>query len=772
MRTFVLWICLALVWFGGLARAQETAVDEFLPYKQQLMDASIYRSSPPRQGESATDAELRVLKDAVERFRTRMLSVHTGGPTESEKVLLSQPKELRPILEAMRKDLRQLELQTKLVAAGALNNEPGEATLDEIEKAVLEFRRAIREPGAGPFTARELEILEKAKKDIEDFAKFEARKARTVRPAKEMVVLPLGLVPETGEGEDRSWTTYENKEIDLAVYHFVIPVKSLTPMRVANKLLEKRKGLSFERLDLTGDSFRIDGFALNGDKSGNEDFITFAGRELSGYVVGYGLRGPKNPPPGLSIPKVIVQKSAESRKAAQVLVLARAKEMASEAIDLKADQENWRAVVRIIRNLLGAKQAEFEYFKQIPRKECYGVTRHSGGMIKTAHIIYATGRKPVATLVPGPVELSNMFGAEQDKLLHVGCLEVEIRRRIVNNRPAKPTISARLLNVEEPYDLTKPKQIAFRRDGGPRLTRRNTSVELERALLYIHGYNNGFHDAVETVARIAAERSYEGQVFMFSWPSTQSWINYAPDMDFAEQGELHLSAFMKAILSSGNIQGLDVVAHSMGSQILLRSLESLRAKFDRRIGEENESIGIGQIVFAAPDVSSKVFAQKIIPFTQFAERVTVYASANDGVLDVSGAVRLGVPRAGYIKDGVPFAGEKVQVIDVTREKRPPYLVSRAVCAPHHSAFIKDPAVLADIADVLDQGISGSRLRSSEPDSRAKPEDQANPEFEAVPYPDIPPHQKPSKFWKLRADYGIEKNSVSRVERLMGDLCMQ
>ncbi len=509
----------------GAVLAEEPSVDGFAVYKDQLIKAGIYRVDTPRAGESLEDSEKRVLRSAVERFRTRMLSIHSGPPAETEKTLLAEPEKLQSLVELSRQELRNPDIQEMLVTAGALNEEPGEATLDEIEKAVLAFRAAIRdaniEPGVGRLTQTEKDLLTAAKDSIDKFAGFEERNSPSKRPAKDKIVLPLALVEEVpdGDGSDGSWTTYRGKDRNgLSIDHFATRLKSFTPISLANRLLEVRKDLEFERLELTGDAFRIDAFARS-RVSDERQFVSFRGRELSGYVVGFGIRGPNEPPSNLAIPKVLVTKPANL--------------VASEGQSkLTPDVENWRSVVRIVRNLLGARQAKLEYFERIARKDCSGTRLIPGNAGKVVRMIYATGRKPLSKLVPGPVDLAKLYGAGQDSLLHMGCLEIELKKpkavgaiKPIQNRVVRPALTARLVAVYGSYDLTLPLQIALRRDGGPRLEKRTTLHTDERALLFIHGYNNGFHDAVESAARIAAEKFRKGlndeeQLYLFSWPST------------------------------------------------------------------------------------------------------------------------------------------------------------------------------------------------------------------------------------------------------------
>ncbi len=53
----------------------------------------------------------------------------------------------------------------------------------------------------------------------------------------------------------------------------------------------------------------------------------------------------------------------------------------------------------------------------------------------------------------------------------------------------------------------------------------NVSGEsVSSALVFIHGYNTSFKEALFTVAQIAAATDYPGRVYMYSWPSAASML--------------------------------------------------------------------------------------------------------------------------------------------------------------------------------------------------------------------------------------------------------
>ena len=131
------------------------------------------------------------------------------------------------------------------------------------------------------------------------------------------------------------------------------------------------------------------------------------------------------------------------------------------------------------------------------------------------------------------------------------------------------------------------------------------------ALVFIHGYRVAFKDALYTVAKIVKDIDFKGRAYLYSWPSRESLAGYFEDLDNSEQAEPFFQSFMRMLMRDAHIYEIDLIAHSMGSQSMLRALAALRPIFDTeragaegrsRRGKVSSSIRIGQMIFAAPDV--------------------------------------------------------------------------------------------------------------------------------------------------------------------------
>jgi esterase/lipase superfamily enzyme len=220
----------------------------------------------------------------------------------------------------------------------------------------------------------------------------------------------------------------------------------------------------------------------------------------------------------------------------------------------------------------------------------------------------------------------------------------------------------------------------------------------DRALLFVHGYDTRFSDALFRLADFVREFDYPGRVFMFSWPSAGSAASYVADMDRAEASEIHLETFLRAILKETSIKQLDVVAHSMGAQPTVRAMRSVLGIFDdisrNWVKASKEARGFGHVVFAAPDADPDVFRAKLRAVIPYAQSVTIYASKIDLAMLASKLLRLGARRVGDINsDGAPFLISGANVIDVSKASEDTFKLN-------HSYFSENLVILRDLKLLL------------------------------------------------------------------------
>jgi esterase/lipase superfamily enzyme len=176
-----------------------------------------------------------------------------------------------------------------------------------------------------------------------------------------------------------------------------------------------------------------------------------------------------------------------------------------------------------------------------------------------------------------------------------------------------------------------------------------------QALVFIHGFNVGFDEALRRTGQLAFDLNFQGVPILFSWPSNGQLQAYAGDGANEEASRPHLADFLESLVAQGGIEVVHLIAHSMGNRALLYALERLTAN--------GSSALFGQCVMAAPDVDVDVFHDLIKRGRSRVCRATLYASSTDLALEASKRLHQ-YPRAGDAGDGL-VVGPYLETVDAT-----------------------------------------------------------------------------------------------------------
>lgn len=158
-------------------------------------------------------------------------------------------------------------------------------------------------------------------------------------------------------------------------------------------------------------------------------------------------------------------------------------------------------------------------------------------------------------------------------------------------------------------------------------------------LLFVHGFANGFEDAVMCAAQLAHDVDFRGKPMTFCWPSaaTVSTTAYAADEKNALASVDALAEVLSQLTArsgagdSAPAGKVHVIAHSMGNKLLLQTIYRLIARGDWPPDEKR----LGQVILAAPDVGAANFNNLIDYVIGLSDRVTYYYSRDDRALTVS-----------------------------------------------------------------------------------------------------------------------------------------
>jgi esterase/lipase superfamily enzyme len=243
--------------------------------------------------------------------------------------------------------------------------------------------------------------------------------------------------------------------------------------------------------------------------------------------------------------------------------------------------------------------------------------RHENG-VDTHHVFFATDR---AVSKPGePIKLLNL--PSSDGVITLGACDSSVDLLPGATEPNRHL--GRTSDADRYYAVQSIKTLSANKFW-TEVDSALGVVSSHDALLYVHGYRSSFNDACRRAAQIAADLKFSGPVFLWSWPSRDELSGYFSDEKMAVWSSEHFTTFLKQILSQRGLHHLHIVAHSMGNRVLEQALISPRLT-------PAEQAHLGQIVFAAPDLSRSAFDSQCTPSNIAALRITLYASKHDQAL--------------------------------------------------------------------------------------------------------------------------------------------
>lgn len=180
----------------------------------------------------------------------------------------------------------------------------------------------------------------------------------------------------------------------------------------------------------------------------------------------------------------------------------------------------------------------------------------------------------------------------------------------------------------------------------------------QEILVFIHGYNVSFADAVRRTAQLHHDLQFPGKPLCYSWPSAATLSGYSRDEATVGWTVAHLEKLLLDLRERSQAKKVHLIAHSMGNRALVGALERLIL----RVPSSRD--WLGQVVLAAPDVDGGELSNRYLPtIVPSVQRVTLYTSSNDKALIVSSAIH-GANRAGVDNpQSLIFRG--VETVDVS-----------------------------------------------------------------------------------------------------------
>jgi esterase/lipase superfamily enzyme len=208
-------------------------------------------------------------------------------------------------------------------------------------------------------------------------------------------------------------------------------------------------------------------------------------------------------------------------------------------------------------------------------------------------------------------------------------------------------------------------------------------------LLFVHGYNTSTSDAILRLGQFVEDSGFPGVPVLLTWASAAQLPRYVYDLNSALVARVQLKE-MADILSRTRSESFDILAHSMGTFLIMEGL--VDAQQSGRLGTRGQ---IDQIVLASPDIDIDLFKTQIGLLPQpVVDRIFILVSKDDSALRVSRRLAGGVERVGAA-DADDLGELGVTVIDLSEIEDS--------SSGSHSKFAGSPEVVKLIGAALNSG---------------------------------------------------------------------
>ncbi|MGY4401840.1 alpha/beta hydrolase [Bradyrhizobium sp. USDA 3315] len=201
---------------------------------------------------------------------------------------------------------------------------------------------------------------------------------------------------------------------------------------------------------------------------------------------------------------------------------------------------------------------------------------------------------------------------------------------------------------------------------------RATQAGPRRVLIFVHGFNNRFDEAVFRFAQIVHDSKSQAVPVLFTWPSRGevALSAYTYDRESANYSRDALEQLLATLSRDPNVAEINIVAHSMGNWVTLEALRTRSIQM-AAVTNRDRSNKLKNALLVAPDIDVDVFRSEIQRMGPYRPRIELFVSRDDTALDVSKIIWGGIPRMGDVNvHEEPYRSElardNIAVFDLTK----------------------------------------------------------------------------------------------------------
>lgn len=215
-----------------------------------------------------------------------------------------------------------------------------------------------------------------------------------------------------------------------------------------------------------------------------------------------------------------------------------------------------------------------------------------------------------------------------------------------------------------------------------------------QAVVFVHGFNNRFDDAVFRFAQIVHDSGTDAAPVLFTWPSKGSILAYGYDRESAGYSRNGLENLLRWLSNNPDVSTIAVLAHSMGNWVTLEALRQMAIR-DGRVAPK-----IKTVLLASPDVDVDNAREQIESMGPQRPAFILFTSTNDEALAVSRRL-WGAPRLGGIDPTqepyrTDLARERIEVVNLSGVSSPDKF--------GHGTYAENPRVV----ELIGRSIAGGQ----------------------------------------------------------------
>lgn len=179
------------------------------------------------------------------------------------------------------------------------------------------------------------------------------------------------------------------------------------------------------------------------------------------------------------------------------------------------------------------------------------------------------------------------------------------------------------------------------------------------ALIFVHGFNNTFAEGTYRLAQLGHDLKVQGVLVHYSWPSRANALGYVYDRDSALFARDGLERLIGEVEAAG-ARNVIVVAHSMGSALVMETLRQMAIAGDRQVLSR-----IKGVILMSPDIDVDIFREQAARIGQLPQPFIIFTSKKDRALALSARLTGQRDKLGNLDDPRDLGDLKVTLVDTT-----------------------------------------------------------------------------------------------------------